>query len=424
MLWRRMLMAALLGATGCASAPEATGGANGWRPLFNGKDLAGWTRVNGLAPFAVEDGAIVGTSVADGPNSFLATQETFGDFVLELESRADAPANSGVQFRAILAPQFRFSGLTGYQLEIDLSDRNWTGGIYIEGENRFVAPPLDNPACKAAYVPGSWNRLRIEAHKETLRTFVNGAPCANLVDATYARGFVALQVHAPPASPAGTRVAWRNLRIKTTGLDAEWSRITAKEDSYLVNALTDRERREGWRLLFDGVSESGWRTAEGAQGVAVADRALILTAGQSAQINAPVDNFELIFDARLSAGSEGAIHYGHEIASAFQLFDDPLPAVANDAQKAQMLGALKGRIAPQNLSEPRRTKRYNGPGTWTRGRIVVRNGHVEHWLNSVKVIDYDLPAPASRAAETAGEIRVTVETGQIAFRSLKVRPIN
>lgn len=423
MSWRNLPIAVLLGAAACTTVPDAGVAGESWRSLFNGRDLSGWTRVNGLAPFVAEDGEIVGTSVADGPNSFLATEETFGDFVLELESRADAPANTGIQFRTVLAPQYR-SGLTGYQLEIDLSDRNWTGGIYIEGENRFVQPPLNNPACKAAYVPGSWNRLRIEAHKQTLRTFVNGASCGNLVDPTYSQGFIALQVHAPPGSPAGTRVHWRDIRIKTAGLEGEWSVSSANEESYLVNALTDRERREGWLLLFDGVSGSSWHVTEGAQGVFVADRALILSAGQAVEIQAPDNNFELVFDARLSAGSAGMVRYGPETTNAFQLFDDPLPAVANESQTALMLGALKGRIAPQNLSEPRRTKRYNGPGTWTRGRIVVRGGRVEHWLNSVKVVEYDLAAPTSERPETAGDLRLEVEAGQVAFRSLKYRPIN
>lgn len=423
MIWRRMLLAALLGVTACTAIPDAGDSRGLWRSLFSGNDLSGWKRVNGLAPFVAEDGAIVGTSVADGPNSFLVTEETFGDFVLELESRADAPANTGIQFRAVLAPHYR-SGLTGYQLEIDLSERNWTGGIYIEGENRFVQPPLENPACKAAYVPGSWNRLRIEARKETLRTFVNGASCANLVDPTYSRGFIALQVHAPPASPPGTRVSWRDIRIKTAGLDREWSESSADEESYLVNELTDRERREGWQLLFDGVSGSGWRGADGAKGVFVADNALILSAGEAVEIEFPDNNFELVFDARLRSGAEGAVRYGRRTASAFQIYDDPLPAAANELQTASLMGALKGRIAPQNLSEPRRTKRYNGPGTWTRGRIIVRGGRVEHWLNSVKVVEYDLAAPTTEAPETADHLRLEAETGQIAFRSLKYRPIN
>ena len=65
---------------------EAQGG---WRPLFNGKTLDGWYACNGTAPFTVEDGAIVGRTVVNSPNSFLCTKETFGDFILEYEVWVD-----------------------------------------------------------------------------------------------------------------------------------------------------------------------------------------------------------------------------------------------------------------------------------------------------------------------------------------------
>ena len=54
-----------------------------WVPLFNGHDLSGWHQLNGAAPFTVVDGAIVGTAIPDTPNSFLVTDETYGDFVFE-----------------------------------------------------------------------------------------------------------------------------------------------------------------------------------------------------------------------------------------------------------------------------------------------------------------------------------------------------
>ena len=65
---------------GCTSNPTAT-----WQPLFNGKDLTGWKEVNGTAPFTVEGDAIVGTTVAGSPNSFLATDQKYGDFIFECE---------------------------------------------------------------------------------------------------------------------------------------------------------------------------------------------------------------------------------------------------------------------------------------------------------------------------------------------------
>ena len=78
-----------------ASAAEDT-----FVTLFNGKDLTGWEQHSGKAEYRVEDGAIVGKTVANTGNSFLCTKESFGDFVLELEFKVAPDMNSGVQFRS------------------------------------------------------------------------------------------------------------------------------------------------------------------------------------------------------------------------------------------------------------------------------------------------------------------------------------
>src|SRR5512140_318429 len=77
---------------------------DGWRPLFDGKTLAGWYACNGSAPFTVEDGTIKGTTVVNSPNSFLCTREKFGDFILEYEVWVNTNLNSGVQIRSIADP--------------------------------------------------------------------------------------------------------------------------------------------------------------------------------------------------------------------------------------------------------------------------------------------------------------------------------
>src|SRR5689334_14256901 len=72
----------------------------GWRSLFNGKDLKGWKQINGTSKYEVKDGMIVGTTTEGSPNSFIATEETFGDFILEAELKIDDGTNSGIQFRS------------------------------------------------------------------------------------------------------------------------------------------------------------------------------------------------------------------------------------------------------------------------------------------------------------------------------------
>src|SRR6187401_2288333 len=90
-----MIALQLLG--GAARAAED----GAWQPLFDGKSLAGWRLVNGTASYDVVDGTIVGTTRTGTPNSFLATEKSYGDFILEFEVRQSVgPTNSGVQFRS------------------------------------------------------------------------------------------------------------------------------------------------------------------------------------------------------------------------------------------------------------------------------------------------------------------------------------
>src|SRR5205809_161584 len=104
----------------------------GWKNLFDGKDLKGRKLLAGKAKFTVKNGEIIGETVFGEPNSFLATEETWGDFILEFEFRVDSNMNSGVQFRSESNSSYREGKVHGYQFEIDASKRSWTGGIYDE----------------------------------------------------------------------------------------------------------------------------------------------------------------------------------------------------------------------------------------------------------------------------------------------------
>jgi hypothetical protein len=118
--------------------------------LFDGKTLAGW---DGSADiFRIEDGAIVGGSLKApvARNEFLVSEKEYGDFILELEIKADESLNSGVQIRShcfdhattydrgneqIKIPAGR---VHGYQIEIDPSSRAYSGGLYDEGRRGWL----------------------------------------------------------------------------------------------------------------------------------------------------------------------------------------------------------------------------------------------------------------------------------------------
>jgi len=99
-------------------------GQSSWVKLFDGQTLTGWKQVAGKARFEVYHGTIVGISVPNSPNSFLATEAEYGDFVLEMEVLIDDTSfNSGVQFRSNVDPTANGGAgkVYGYQFELDPS---------------------------------------------------------------------------------------------------------------------------------------------------------------------------------------------------------------------------------------------------------------------------------------------------------------
>ncbi|RYE47540.1 MAG: DUF1080 domain-containing protein, partial [Sphingobacteriales bacterium] len=153
-----ILMALMLGSTPFTSNAQK----GKWQDLFNGKDLSGWKQLNGQAKYEVINGEIVGTTVSNTPNSFLTTEKDYGDFILEVELLVDNSMNSGIQIRSLSKADVMNGRVHGYQVEIDPSDRKWSGGIYDEGRRGWLYPLDINPKGQAAFKKGDWNKYRIE----------------------------------------------------------------------------------------------------------------------------------------------------------------------------------------------------------------------------------------------------------------------
>ena len=220
-----------------------------WKPLFDGKTLAGWEVRSGFASYHVEDGQIVGTTVKGSPNTFLCTKKLYGDFILEFEVKVDPDLNSGVQIRSHVYKTdtttlikgkkkvFTAGRVHGYQVEIDPSERAWSGGIYDEARRGWLNDLKDNEAGRKAFKNGQWNKFRVVCIGDSIKTWVNGLPCADLRDPVDQIGFIGLQVHGfKGEQPA--QVRWRNIRIKDLG-------------------------RHVWKPLFDGRSLDGWHIIPG-----------------------------------------------------------------------------------------------------------------------------------------------------------------
>jgi hypothetical protein len=184
-----------------------------WKSLFNGVNLEGWKQLGGEAAYSVEEGSIVGTSVKGTPNSFLVTEEMYGDFILELEVKADSGLNSGIQIRSQSLPEHENGRVHGYQVEIDPTERAFNGRIWDEAlRRRWLDTLTDTVAVQTAFKKGEWNTFRIEAIDNSIKTWINGIPIAAISDNMTAKGFIGLQVHKTNKKKP-MQVCWRNIRI-------------------------------------------------------------------------------------------------------------------------------------------------------------------------------------------------------------------
>ncbi|SEL74732.1 3-keto-disaccharide hydrolase [Parapedobacter koreensis] len=384
---------------------------DGWQSLFDGETLDGWRSVGGNAPYAIEDGAIVGTMTAGTPNSFLITENEYGDFILELDIKLEGETtNSGVQTRSHIDETANNGRgrVYGRQVEIDPAPRAWTGGIYDEARRGWLYPLDLNEAAKAAYKKEAYNHIRIEAIGNEMKTWVNDIPVAHVVDTIDATGFIGLQVHSIGDSAlAGKKVYFKNIRIQTENLQPQDFPQGIYTVNLTPNSLTAYETQSGYELLFDGQSNAGWIGAYQdtfpTKGWEIKDGNItVLPANGSESTNGgdivtteQFGAFDLSFEFKLTEGANSGVKYfvtlseqntGSAIGLEYQVLDDerhPDAKMGKDGNRT--LASLYDLIPAQ------KTNRSTRPiGEWNKGRVVVApDNTVTHYLNGEKVLQYE-----------------------------------
>lgn len=427
---------------------------DGWIQLFNGKDLTGWKQINGQAKYEVKDGELVGTATLNSPNSFLATEVNFGDFIFEAEFRTDG-TNTGIQFRSESKPEFQNGRVFGYQMEIDPTDRSWTGGIYDEARRQWLYPLEYNVAAKKAFRRTDWNTCRIECIGNIMRTWINDVPAAHLADDMTPVGFIALQVHSiDKKEDVGKQVRFRNIRIKTTNLTpSPWDDIYVV--NFLPNMLTDQETKNGVKLLWDGQTTNGWRGAykdkfpdkgweikEGSLQVARASSGESRNGGDIITTD-EYSAYDLQFEFKLTEGANSGVKYfvteyeksqGSAIGLEYQILDDEHhPDAKMGAAGNRTLASLYDLIPA--TKNPRGLKKI---GEWNKGRIVVYpDNRIEHWLNGYKVLEYQRGTPVYQVLvarskyarwenfgmEEKGHILLQDHGDLVSFRNIKIKEL-
>lgn len=209
------------------------------------------------------------------------------------------------------------------------------------------------------------------------------------------------------------------------------------------NTLSSKEKKEGWILLFDGKSTGGWRSYQNKQTdnwdvkngelycktEGVTNRADLITANK-------YENYELQIDWKIAPKMNSGIVYmvteengaTYESGPEYQLIDDVgYPGKLSDKQ---LSGSNYDMHAPS-------AKPAKPAGEFNHTKIIVNKGHVEHWLNGTRVVDYQLWTPEWEQAKAnskwkdvksygmskAGHIALQDHGGGVAFKNIKIKPL-
>ncbi|MFC0184389.1 protein of unknown function [Pseudarcicella hirudinis] len=427
-----------------------------WTNLFDGKTLNGWKQLGGKAKYEVSNGEIVGTTVANTPNSFLCSEKEYDNFIFEVELLVDNSMNSGIQFRSLSKPDYQNGRVHGYQMEVDPSDRAWSGGIYDEGRRDWLYIPNINPEGKKAFKKGQWNKYRVEAIGNVIRTWINGIPVACLIDDVTAKGFIALQVHSiGKDQKEGTPIRWKNIRIQTGADMKPHPADNTPVINLTLNTLSDQEKAQGYEFLFNGKDFTGWRgvhqdkmpakhwkVENGEINVSPSDGS---ETGNDIVTDKKFSAFELTFEFRLTEGANSGVKYfvneafdsggKSGIGLEYQVLDDEKhPDAKLGAAGNRTMASLYDLIPSYKLD-----KRFQRKiGEWNQARIIVYpNNIVQHWLNGFKVVEYERGSNIFKALVARskykdfenfgmieqGPILLQDHGNNVSFKNLKIRTI-
>ena len=172
-------------------------------PIFNGRDLDGWT-VHGTELWYVDAGDLICESGPDAQYGYLRTNETYTDFDLTLEFKQEANGNSGVFFRSTINGTI----ISGWQAEV-APPGLFSGGIYESYGRGWLIQP--DPSKDSALHMGEWNTMRIRVVGTRVTTWINSTEMIDFTDDNIgaATGHIALQIH----DGGGIKVRWRNIEV-------------------------------------------------------------------------------------------------------------------------------------------------------------------------------------------------------------------
>ena len=202
---KRLILALILCASIAPAQPSKDEKKEGFKPLFNNKNLEGWDGDPRL--WKNVNGTIVGSTegVTLQANTFLIAKKEYGDFILRAQVKL-RNHNSGIQFRSEALPNWVVKGL-----QCDMAEKNYWGSIYDEKGGRGIMVNGWKDKAEKVVKNDDWNDVEIYCKGAHIRITVNGMVTAEIDDTLKLAGVIAFQLHRGPAMQA----EFRNVRLKT-----------------------------------------------------------------------------------------------------------------------------------------------------------------------------------------------------------------
>jgi hypothetical protein len=311
-----------------------------------------------------------------------------------------------------------------------------------------------NPPAKTLYKFGEWNHYRIEAIGPRLRVWINNGAASDVIDDVTKSGFFGLQIHEIKGpEESGRTTTWKNMFVQTKNLEPRPAMGIFIRNN-LPNNLDPQEKALGWRLLWDGKTTKGWRGADSetfpAKGWVTSNGALEVQpqgGGGDIVTEEEYGAFELQLEFKITAGANSGIIYlltaAHDPASnaplglEYQVLDD-------ERHPDAKLGIDGNRTLASLYDVYPRAQLKTNVGiapkvdVWQHARIVARaDGSVEHWLNGVKVLEFNRHSADFKTHVAASKFKATADFGQatkgrillqdhgdaVSYRSIKIRPL-
>jgi len=385
---------------------------NGWKSAYGDKfPEKGWTMGNGILEVNANGGQ---ESLGGGD---IVTVDQYGDFWLSVDFKLTPGANSGIKYfvRPDLYP-IKDASAIGCEFQI-LDDELHPDAKLGKAGNRTLGSLYDLITADKSNVPfdkEGWNTAWVIAYGDHVEHWLNGCKileydrncpmfnalvaCSKYKDwenfGNHKKGHILLQEH-------GDHVYYRNIMIKE--LTARVTPNTLKgPDNSVPNTLTAADKEAGWELLWDGKTSKGWRSVsrEGFPetgwsldgGMITANPEGSTARGGDIITEEKFKDYWVSIDFKLTPAANSGIKYfvnpgtyrDPSIGCEYQVLDDDLHPDA----KAGVNGNRKVGSLYDVIPADKTGVEFDKYG-WNTAWIIVKGNHVEHWLNGVKVLEYE-----------------------------------